>query len=52
MLILTALTLVTNIFNLEDYTEIILNYWLSIYPIAYYFIGCYIKKFKFRIRKK
>lgn len=63
MLTLTALTSVTNIFQFnsywilhpissEDYTEIIPNYWLSIYPVTYYFIGCYIKEFKFKIRKK
>lgn len=63
ILILTALTSVTNIFQFnsywilhpissEDYTEIVPNYWLSIYPITYYFIGCYIKEFKFKIRKK
>lgn len=63
MLTLTALTSVTNIFKFnsywilhpissENYTEIMPNYWLSIYPVTYYFIGCYIKEFKFKIRKK
>ena len=28
------------------------DYWVSIYPISYYFIGCYINEYKIKISKK
>lgn len=62
-LILTALPGILNIFNLTskealitpsistNYHKIFPNWWQSIYPLTYYFIGCYIKKYKININK-
>ena len=62
-LLLTALPYVTNIFipDLEwflhptssrDYYELLPNYWTSLYPITYYFIGCYLREYKLNLRCK
>lgn len=60
-LFLTALPYVANIFIPEldwflhptssrDYYEIVPNYWTSLYPISYYFIGCYLREYKLQLR--
>lgn len=62
-LLLTAIPQVINIFipNIDwfltpttssDYFKILPTYWVSIYPITYYFIGCYLKEFKLKISCK
>lgn len=60
---LTALPSVINIYRFDSlswwtipssewqYTKIIPSWWQSIYPITYYFIGCYIKEYGVKINK-
>lgn len=33
----------------QDMYKIVPSYWLGIYPITYYFLGCYLKEFKIKI---
>lgn len=60
-LFLTALPYVVNIYipdlawflhptSSRDYYEILPNYWVSLYPITYYFIGCYLREYKLNLR--
>lgn len=51
ILILTMLTLTSfqGIFNIK-YT-LIPDWWTNIYPLTYYFIGCYLKEYKVNINK-
>lgn len=60
-LFLTALPYVTNIFipdfewflhptSSTDHYELLPNYWTSLYPITYYFIGCYLREYKLKLR--
>lgn len=63
MLFLTSIPLVTNVYNLESLTwwespmsskehnVIFPQYWIAIYPITYYFIGCFICEYKPKINK-
>lgn len=50
-LILTMLTLTSfqGIFNIKY--PIIQDWWVQIYPITYYFIGCYLREYKINIEK-
>jgi surface polysaccharide O-acyltransferase-like enzyme len=34
------------------YIDIVPNWWVNLYPIMYYYIGCYINEFKIEINKK
>ena len=34
-----------------NYNQLIPNWWCGIYPLAYYFIGCYIREFGIKINK-
>lgn len=51
ILILTmlALTSFQGIFNIKYI--LIPDWWISIYPLTYYFIGCYLKEYKVNINK-
>lgn len=60
-LFLTALPYVTNIYmpdlkwflhpaTSKDYHKILPSYWVSLYPITYYFIGCYLREYKLNLR--
>ena len=35
----------------QEYNKIIPNWWVSIYPITYYYIGCYLNEFKIVIKR-
>lgn len=62
-LILTVLPSALNIYDLRtfdwlsqpssssEYSEIFPNYWTSLYPITYYYIGCYLKEYGLKINK-
>ena len=64
LLILTCLPSILNIYNFDsvrwffnpslssNYQLLVPKYWVSIYPITYYFIGSYISEYGFNIRKK
>ena len=47
LIILTSIQGIINIFH-----RIIPDWWLGIYPITYYFIGCYLREYKVNISKK
>ena len=63
LVFLTSLPSVINIYKFNSlsfwktpstewqYTKIIPSWWQNIYPITYYFIGCYIKEFGIRLNK-
>lgn len=57
-LIITLLALVSfaPVFNYLKYKDLFLylipDYWTLIYPLIYYFIGCYISEYKIKIDKK
>ena len=46
MVILTAAPAICNL-----YKKILPAWWTSLYPVAYYFIGCYLKEFRPKIKK-
>ncbi len=46
---LMALTTFQSIFN--SYIDVYPDFWVEIYPITYYFIGCYIREFPIKVRK-
>ncbi len=58
MLFLTAIPPVANIFVFDsaefwsnpitrwEYTKLVPSFWIILYPLSYYFIGCYIREFK------
>ncbi len=59
--ILTSLPSITNIYRPElqwflnpassnEYACILPDWWLNIYPITYYFIGCYLSEYKINLR--
>ena len=62
-LILTALPSVLNIYNFTvpgwwwdpqlsgKYMKIVPSWWVVLYPITYYFIGCYLGEYKVEIKK-
>ena len=64
LLILTALPGITNIYNFymdgwwktpslsTDYQKIIPAYWISIFPLTYYFIGCYLRENEVKLKRK
>lgn len=63
LLFLTAIPMVVNIFDFytegwwlmpsmsKEYNKLIPGFWLAIYPLTYYFIGCYLKEFGLSINK-
>lgn len=63
LIILTTLPSICNIFDLrtsgwwlqptlsDRFDKIVPDWWTGIYPITYYFIGCYLAEFKPKIRK-
>ncbi|MBQ8503838.1 MAG: acyltransferase family protein [Clostridia bacterium] len=63
MLFLTALPQIINIFNFtkegwwaspdisDSYSQIIPSWWTAIYPVTYYFIGCYLREYGIKINK-
>ncbi len=64
LLFLTSIPAITNMFNLnlsvnfkllinnsDTYSKVLPYWWKSIYPLTYYFIGCYIKEYKPQIKK-
>ncbi len=58
-LLLTSFPMITNIFHIlimdpvnpEIYQKILPVYWVSVYPLTYYFIGCYLKEYGFSISR-
>ncbi len=62
-LLLTAIPQVVNIFipdiawllnptTSNNYFKILPTYWVSLYPITYYFIGCHLREYKLKISCK
>lgn len=63
-IVLTVVPTMLNIFNFKDlswwsnpafdnnFQKLFPNWWVSIYPITYYFTGCYIKEFGLRFKTK
>lgn len=62
LLAITALPQSVNIFVFQkewwqnptiskDYLEIIITFWTSMYPLAYYMIGCYLAEYGLKIRR-
>lgn len=52
LLIITSLSPVINFLKIKGfYLEIVPNWWNTIYPLTYYFIGCYIKQYQITISK-
>ena len=62
-LLITALPNVTNIFVFDiawflspsvstDYFKIVPAYWVILYPVTYYFIGCYLREYKLKLSCK
>lgn len=53
--ILTALPCVVNIFTFQEETtgfdKLIPSWWQNIYPLLYYFIGCYIREYQVKINR-
>lgn len=64
LIILTTLPSIFNIYNYsindwfyltkvsDGYTNIFPNWWVSLYPITYYFIGAYLSEYKQNIKSK
>ena len=63
MVIVTSLPHITNIFipsltwfanptSSADYYKVLPTFWLTMYPITYYFIGCYLKEYKIKLSSK
>ncbi len=63
LLFLTALPYVLNIFipdlgwfanptSSTDYHKLVPSYWTGLYPITYYFLGCYLREFPLRLRSR
>ena len=61
MLLLTSLPRLLNTFVPElawfahptsstEYAQLLPAFWLDLYPIAYYFIGCYLREYKLKLR--
>jgi len=61
MILLTAIPSITNIYqpNIEwflnpasssKYLHILPDWWITLYPITYYFIGCYLSEYKIKLR--
>lgn len=55
LIILTSIPVITNCFHFQlnqnssvstGYSKLLPSYWISIYPITYYFIGCFIREHK------
>lgn len=65
MIVLTALPAVLNVYDLNEfdfywinepatmevYTKIFPDWWTGIYPLTYYFIGCYLSEYGLKIKK-
>ncbi len=61
---ITILPTLFNIFNFdsatwwadpksaETYQQILPDYWMSMYPIAYYFTGCYLREYGLKLKTK
>ena len=63
LIILTSIPSITNIFipnirwfanpaSSSEYVKILPTYWLALYPITYYFLGCYLKEYKLKYSQK
>jgi len=64
MILLTCLPAVTNTYSFHDphwwlnpsssqyYQKILPSWWISIYPITYYFVGCYLNEYPVKLRKR
>lgn len=62
LLLLTALPDVVNIFRFSgpqwwlspststDYHHLLPDWWLSLYPVTYYFIGCYLREYPLKLK--
>lgn len=50
--VLTDLEWWSNPASLNTYNKILPSWWLGIYPITYYFIGCYIREFGITFSKR
>lgn len=64
MICLTILPSLFNIYNFDnaqwwanpasstEYTKIIPAWWISLYPVTYYFVGCYLHEYGLKIKTK
>lgn len=62
-LFLTSIPMVINIFNFSmegwwmqpsmsaEYSKLLPGFWLGLYPLTYYFIGCYLKEYGLSVNK-
>lgn len=63
LILLTSLPSIVNIYQFSsiawwnnptisaDYTKILPSWWLGIYPITYYFLGCYLREYPLAIKR-
>ncbi len=63
MIVLTALPAVLNVYDLnefywihepstmEEYIKVIPDWWTDMYPLTYYFIGCYLAEYGLKLKK-
>jgi len=52
ILLITFISLTSLPSIINDIYDIIPNYWLTVYPITYYFIGAFIREFGIKIKKR
>ena len=53
MLLLTGIPTAVNMINIEGIQLILLpDWWINLFPLTYYFIGCYIEEYNININKK
>lgn len=64
LLFLTAAPSVLNVHNFrdagwwlmpsssEEYNALVPSFWVDLYPISYYFIGCYLREYPVKMRKR
>ena len=64
LLFMTAMPGIVNVYPLEaqgwvlhpsrsdHFSKLIPQYWIDLYPVTYYVIGCYLREYGFKIRKR
>ena len=50
LLIGIVLTSLPTVINVYDFGQIIPEWWIRLYPVSYFFIGCYLREYRIRIR--